>query len=57
MGADDDGCEVGGLEGAALEEDDESHPATSALPARKAATARPESARLLPATRLCTAKP
>ena len=58
MGADEDGCVVGELEGgAALEDEDESHAANNALPERRAATARPEIARLLPPTRLCTAKP
>jgi hypothetical protein len=57
VGADDDGV-VGGLEeGSALDDDDESHAASNVLPVRRAVTARPEIARLLPPTRLCTAKP
>jgi hypothetical protein len=56
VGADVDGCVVGGLEGAALEDEDESHAASRVLPARKATTVRPEIARLLAPTRLRTAE-
>jgi hypothetical protein len=57
VGAEDDGVVGGLVDGAALEDDDESQAASNALPERRAVIARPEIARLLPPNRLCTAKP